>query len=79
MFEDSSPPERFPALSPAPIPEIFEKYCLDLNHCKLVSYLIQVQNNELPGDEVAERVVEPDEELPASSFRLSGLGGGVSA
>ena len=46
----------------------------------LVLYLIQISNNEfLPGDEVADRVVEPDEELPASSLRLSGLGGGVSA
>lgn len=31
-----------------------------------------------PGEDVAERVVDPEEELPASSFRLSGLGGGVS-
>ena len=54
--------------------------CLDLDHCMLVLYLIQISNNEfLPGDEVADRVVEPDEELPASSLRLSGLGGGVSA
>ena len=52
--------------------------CLDLDHCMLVLYLIQISNNELPGDEVADRVVEPDEELTASSFRLSGLGGGVS-
>ena len=45
----------------------------------LVLFLIRMVNNELPGDEVADRVVEPDEELPASSLRLSGLGGGVSA
>ena len=32
----------------------------------------------MPGEEVADNVVDPDEELPASSFRLSGLGGGVS-
>ena len=33
----------------------------------------------MPGEDVADNVVDPDEELPASSFRLSGLGGGVSA
>ena len=27
---------------------------------------------------MADNVVDPDEELPASSLRLSGLGGGVS-
>ena len=32
----------------------------------------------IPGDEVAERVVDPEEELPASSLRESGRGGGVS-
>ena len=32
----------------------------------------------IPGDEVADNVVEPEEELPASSFRLSGRRGGVS-
>lgn len=32
----------------------------------------------IPGDEVADNVVEPEEELPASSLRLSGRGGGVS-
>jgi len=31
-----------------------------------------------PGEDVADKVVDPEDELPASSFRLSGLGGGVS-
>ena len=32
----------------------------------------------IPGEDVAESVVEPEEELPASSFLLSGRGGGES-
>ena len=51
-------------------------YLIILNHFLISQkYFIPTA---IPGDEVADNVVEPEEELPASSLRLSGRGGGVS-
>ena len=73
---DSSPPDML-ARSPTKFLKIYVNTFLIISYHFLISrkYFIPTA---IPGDEVADNVVEPEEELPASSLRLSGRGGGVS-